>query len=609
MGTPENIDRPPGFANSELDRTARAPLYAPRHVSCIRAGMTRRPAPIPPKAGGISGHPVAFAMALALAFAFSLLAVTYARPAFAQPDKAKDSTAALGADDLDGDKQERVMPDSPRASMLEFFALTRGQDFEEASRYLDLPSGYPQAQATELARRLDAVLRRHLEIDRDLDYISASSEGDRTDAQRADVDEIGRVPMKGARASEAVLIVKREEPDGRKRWKFSRTTVQRVNRWYEALDGVWIREQLPPSLLRPGPRGVLWWQWLAFPVLAGLALLLGQLLGRVTRALVRWVFRKHPAFTDQHLLDRFAPPVRLAWAVVLLVLCVPYLALDRSAADFVRSLLRIGFLFALFWALVRAVDFVVQAAKESPWGRLNPPAAGLMPLLGKLVKIALVVIAVVQAISELGYPVASILAGLGIGGLAIALAAQKTVENLFGAAALGLDEPFRIGDFISVDGVIGTVEALGLRSTRIRTLDRTVITIPNSKIADMRIENFAARDRFRLHTVLSLEYDTKLHVIRQITELVRKALEEKAPLAPVPPVVFFNKLGRDTLDIEVMAWFQVPDWNAFQAARQEALLMLMGIVREAGAEFAFPTTTVHLARDGKETSGSVPARA
>jgi hypothetical protein len=134
----------------------------------------------------------------------------------------------------------------------------------------------------------------------------------------------------------------------------------------------------------------------------------------------------------------------------------------------------------------------------SPWGLTHVASRSLLSLGARIGKVALGIMALVAVISELGYPVTSLIAGLGIGGLAFALASQKTVENLFGAFSIGVDQPFCEGDFIKVEDFSGTVEAIGLRSTRIRTLDRTLITVPNGKLAEMRIETFAVRDRIRL---------------------------------------------------------------------------------------------------------------
>jgi MscS family membrane protein len=199
---------------------------------------------------------------------------------------------------------------------------------------------------------------------------------------------------------------------------------------------------------------------------------------------------------------------------------------------------------------------------------------------------------VIAVVSALGYPVASLIAGLGIGGLALALAAQKTVENLFGAFAIGFDQPIREGDFVLIDGIKGTVESIGLRSTRVRTPDRTVVCFPNGRLADMRTENYAARDRFRLFVVLGLTYETSAAQMRQILAAVEAELRAHPDFHPDGSSVRFTALSESSLDVEVVAYFATTDFGAFTVVRQEMLLRLLEVVERAGAGLAFPTRTI-----------------
>jgi MscS family membrane protein len=205
-----------------------------------------------------------------------------------------------------------------------------------------------------------------------------------------------------------------------------------------------------------------------------------------------------------------------------------------------------------------------------------------------------VIASIVALLSELGYSVTSLVAGLGIGGLAVALAARSTLENLFGAFSIGADQPFREGDFVKVEDFTGTVEAIGLRSTRIRTLDRTVITLPNGKLADTKVESFAERDRIRLACDLGLVYGTTAAQMRQILAGVERVLRDQPKIFPDAITVRFKELGASALTIEVMAWFLTKDFAEFQAIRQEVLLQFMAVVEGCGSSFAFPTQTVHV---------------
>jgi MscS family membrane protein len=203
----------------------------------------------------------------------------------------------------------------------------------------------------------------------------------------------------------------------------------------------------------------------------------------------------------------------------------------------------------------------------------------------------------VAVLNELGFQVASLLAGLGIGGIALALAAQKTVENLFGSVAIGVDQPFRVGDVVRIEDVTGTVEAIGMRSTRIRTLDRTVVSYPNGKLADMRAETLASRDRIRLVANLGLAYGTTAEQMRAVLAGVEAALRRQPKLWTESLSVRFTEFRDSTLNVEVIAWFTTSDWSEFTAIRQEVLLELMAVVERAGTTFAYPTRTVHVVQD------------
>jgi MscS family membrane protein len=217
-------------------------------------------------------------------------------------------------------------------------------------------------------------------------------------------------------------------------------------------------------------------------------------------------------------------------------------------------------------------------------------------MLRRATQIAVMAMAVVAVLSDIGYPVASLLAGLGIGGLALAFAAQKTLENLFGSVSISVDRPFQVGDFVRVEGgLVGTVEELGLRSTRIRTLDRTVVTIPNGKLADQRIETFAARDRCRLFFPMGLVYSTTAEQMRAVLSGVDALLRGHPRAWPDGIGVRFVGLSPSSLDVEVVAWFDTANWDEFQAIRQDLLLGVMDVVERAGTAFAYPTQTVLLA--------------
>ena len=192
-------------------------------------------------------------------------------------------------------------------------------------------------------------------------------------------------------------------------------------------------------------------------------------------------------------------------------------------------------------------------------------------------------------LSAWGYNTTTILAGLGVGGLAIALAAQKTVENLFGGVAVITDRPVAVGDFCRFGSQVGTVEDVGLRSTRIRTLDRTIVTIPNAEFSSMTLENFSKRDKIWFHMTLNLRRDTMPSQVRSLLQSTTQALKEHPMVQTGPLPIRFIGVGTYSLDLEVFAYILTPDFDEFLQIRQELLLWIVDAVQAAGTALAVPT--------------------
>lgn len=383
--------------------------------------------------------------------------------------------------------------------------------------------------------------------------------------------------------------------EGERAGRGIREEASRQESWLEGPRQRFLLEHAP-GLLAPGPKGLSGWQWVALPLLALLALGIGLLLSWLTRAVLRPVVTRTLVAWDDALLERVRGPVALFWAIVALYFLAPALDLTGPAQVFLRRGIRAGSFIAFFWTLLRTVDMAAVVLASTPWAKVQPSAVAALPLAVRIAKVTVVPVGVVAVLSELGYPVASLIAGLGIGGLALALAAQKTVENLFGSISIGVDQPFRIGDFVKIEeGTMGTVEVIGLRSTRIRTLDRTLVTIPNGKLADMKVETYAARDRIRLALTIGLVQSTSAEQLDRILKGLEAALRAHPKIWPDEVVVVFTGFGQWSLDVEVMAWLQTQDFGEFRGLRQELLLKFLEVIEQAGSALAYPTRTIHTA--------------
>ncbi len=480
------------------------------------------------------------------------------------------------------DQDESVADDSPRASMAQFVEACRAGRFQDAAEYLDVPRALKGREA-QLAERLKAVMDRKAWID--LDKISPLSTGDLDDGLPHNQEEIGRF-RDAHGVPEPVRLIKHPSDQGR--WHFTANTVSNVDRWYAGLDDRWMRENMPAWLLRRGPHELLFWQWFALPLVLLLAWLVGYALSRLSAMLLSAFTARTSLARARGVIQSLRKPFTLCWGVVVVFAILPWLDLYQPALHFIQGILRAALLVGVFWILSRGVSIAGTAVTRSPWARHLGASSALIPLGTRVGHVALFSLALVAILSQLGYPVASLIAGLGVGGLAVALAAQKTLENLFGAFAIGVDQPFREGDFVRVDDFSGTVESIGLRSTKFRTPDRTVISIPNGKLADMKVESFARRDRLRFACTVSLVYGTSREQVRKVIAGIERSLGDQPKVARDGRTARFLQFGSSSLDIEVAAWFETLDGAEFQRMREELLLSFMQVIEEAGTALALP---------------------
>jgi MscS family membrane protein len=348
-------------------------------------------------------------------------------------------------------------------------------------------------------------------------------------------------------------------------------------------------------MLRVGPGDIAIWQWLGLVVVIVAAWLVGYaltwLLIRVASAMTS---RTTTTFDDE-LFTRLSSPLRWMITVGLIRAQIRLLDFGPSAHGYTMTILLSAFAFTLVWGTLRAIDVATTRMTTAAWAVRRPASRALLSLIGRVAKVIVIAIATIGFLGGIGLPVASLLAGLGIGGIALAFGAQKTVENLFGAIAIGVDQPLREGDFVLVEAdVLGTVETVGLRSTRIRTLDRTIVTLPNGKLADMRVETYAVRDRCRLSTTIRLVYGTSAEQLREILAGFERTLRAHPSIWPDSITVRFAQLGESSLDIEIMAWFQTPSFDTFRGYREEVLISFMEVVEQAKSSFALPARNVHV---------------
>jgi MscS family membrane protein len=361
----------------------------------------------------------------------------------------------------------------------------------------------------------------------------------------------------------------------------------------------WIKA-LPAPMRAPLADQALW-KWIA----TALVLLVLFMLLRIAYRMSRSARERSPF---KHSLAQLAMPifVLLAAPVVVYLLLVQINLIEGVGITVGIVGTTIMFI-ASAWLAWRVSSAVAEAIISSPKIAAESIDAHLIRVSLRLLGIIGSATFLAVGANELGIPVYGIVAGLGVGGLAIALAAQPTIENLIGGLNLFADKPIRVGEFCKYGGDIGTVEAIGIRSTRIRGIDRTVTTIPNAALAKMPIVNFTRRDRMLLHTMICLRYETTPEQLRYVLVKLREMLLGHPRVDPDPARARLSEFAMSALAIEVFAYVRTGDWGEFLAIREDLMLRILSIIEESGTSIAYPSQTLYLGRDQGTDEGRVRA--
>jgi MscS family membrane protein len=478
---------------------------------------------------------------------------------------------------------------TPRQAVEGFLQAARAHNYQRAAGYLDLrrfPAEEGESRGPRLARHLKIVLGQKLPID--VESLSDSPTGHLEDGLPPDMEQVGRIETLGMPVHIRLQRVPRD--DGVRIWKISAASVAAIPDLYARYGHGLSGEVLPSVFTEMEFLDTQLWQWLALPILIGLGYGLGLLITSLGfRLLRRW--RSEPA----SVLGTFvAGPVRLLIIVLFLSLARRPLQLSLTVSHVLDALEQILLIIAITWTILRVVESCEAIVRSQALRRDKTILLPLLPVVRKSVKILIATFAGVAVLHSFGVNVITVLAGLGVGGIAIALAAQKTLENFIGGITLYADQPVRVGEFCRFGETVGTVEEVGLRSTRVRTLDRTIVTIPNAEFSNLQIENFARRDRIWYHPTIRLRYETTPEQIRYILVEVHRVLYAHPKVDSASARIRFVGFGSSSLDLEVFSYVTVMDYGEYLEVAEDLNLRIMDVVAAAGSSLALPAQTTYL---------------
>lgn len=498
--------------------------------------------------------------------------------------------------------------ESARATMktfLESFYAEDGADLEQAASCLDLarlPSSIRDIRGRELAAQLKNVLDRTLLID--LEQISEDPEGP---PWILPVNEDSRIVLAAGENNW---------------WLFTSDTVEALDLMQdevenlEVVEGVeetvgivstaqWFRSKAPASL-KGRTFSLEGWQWIGLLLLV----IAGVAIGRLTVAILQgpmmlWL-RRWAREVDHDLVHKSLKPMGSLAMVLIWWFGISWLGLPLGVLRWFATLVEVVLILTASLTAYRLVNVLTDVMTKRALQTESRYDDLLVPLIRTSLKLLVFVVAFVLLAETFDRNFTGILAGLGIGGLAFALAAQDTIGNLFGSLTVLLDRPFQVGDWVVVGSVEGTVEEVGFRSTRIRTFYNSKITLPNSQLTTASVDNLGDRKYRRWSTRLGLAYDTPPEKIDAFCEGVKEIILRHPNTRKDYFHVAFNEFGPSALEIMLYVFFVTPDWSEELKERHRLAVDIVRLAKELGVEFAFPTQTLYLRQEQRSPGGSVP---
>ena len=491
-------------------------------------------------------------------------------------------------------------------TFLEAFYTEGGANLDQAASCLDLstlPPAIRSIRGRELAAQLKDVLDRTLLID--LDQISQDPEG-----------QPWVLPV---HENNRIVLDHRED----QWWLFTTGTVEALDLMQDdvesqdVVEGVtetvgivstaqWLRSKTPESL-KGKALYLEGWQWIGLLLL----IVVGAGVGRLTVAVLQgpmmlWL-RRWAREVDHDLVHKSLKPMSSLAMVLVWWFGISWLGLPLSLLRWFATLVEVVLIFTASLTAYRLVNVLGDVLTKRALQTKSRYDDLLVPLIRTTLKLLVFVVAVVILAETFQRDFTGILAGLGIGGLAFALAAKDTIGNLFGSLTVLLDRPFQVGDWVVVGDVEGTVEEVGFRSTRIRTFYNSKITLPNSQLTIASVDNLGDRTYRRWSTRLGLAYDTPPEKIDAFCEGVKEIILRHPHTRKDYFHVALNEFGPSALEIMLYVFFVTPDWADELKERHRLAIDIIRLAKELGVEFAFPTQTLYMRQEPWPPAAAVPA--
>ncbi|HKF03348.1 MAG TPA: mechanosensitive ion channel family protein [Candidatus Sulfotelmatobacter sp.] len=482
--------------------------------------------------------------------------------------------------------------ETPSSSILGFLKAAQSGDYAIAAQYLQMTPARRQSEGEQSATRLKFVLDHAFSgnLSKYNQQEGIPQEGVPLGRQRLGTMTAGDV--------EADLdMVRVPDPNAGKIWLISSDSLTKLAELSDQVEARQVEVELPSVLVKHQLAGAPLWQWgallLAIPLAAGL----GWIILALLEVPLRWWARKRGQLEVATWRSVSGPAWFLAGTLIHQIIVVR-LRMPLLPRHYYFEVTSVVLILSVTWIAWRFVRWSLHRVRAQALARGHVGTGSLMLLGERILKAVIFVLGILAVLGSLGFNMSTALAGLGIGGLAIGFGAQKTIENLFGGVSVLGDEVFRVGDVCRFGDRTGTVEDIGLRSTRIRTEDRTLLAIPNGTVATINLENFSRRDKILFKTNLGLRPETMADHVRFVLLEIRKLLYSHPKVETKTVRVRLIDIAGSSLNVEVLSYVLTQDFNEFAAVREDLLLRMLDIVEDAGGTLALPAQTLYLSRDG-----------
>ncbi|MGB5979032.1 MAG: mechanosensitive ion channel family protein, partial [Cyclobacteriaceae bacterium] len=506
-------------------------------------------------------------------------------------------------DNAEEERQPVYPPDelnrrTPRGTILGYLDAMAEEDYDKAARYMDLSQMNTEERAY-YGRQIARKLQKHLDQSGKIEpsaLLSSNINGQTSDNLATSLDKVGTIQL--ADTSIPLLVEKTTDDEGAPLWLISSVTIQQLPDQVEDPLVFSINRVLPGRLVANKWGGVPIGHWLVMLGLAFASYMLALLITFIFVRAVRFFGRNRLEDRTLRLIHAFAIPIRIYMAVWILVFSAESLGISVIVRQYFSKATVIVAWVAILILIWRLIDVFSSFGERRMTRKGNMGGLSAMMFFRRSIKFIIIAIGIITILDTFGFDVTTGIAALGIGGIALALGAQKTVENLVGSLTVIFDQPVRVGDFCKVGDTVGTVEKIGMRSTRIRTLARTIVTIPNGDFSAQRIENYAHRDRFLFNPTLGLRYETSPDQMRYILVELRNLLYAHPRVDPDPARVRFLGFAAASQDVGIHSYVYAMDFNEFLEIQEDLNLRIADVINASGTGFAFPSQTLYMARDG-----------